>query len=81
MNDIVKVNKLKKWQEDQGYTNKSFGKLTGIDPSIISRYHTGERMFTVDNMYKVIEFTGLSFFAIRNRVLVPRDQQRNKSTN
>ena len=49
----VFAKRLKEMRESKGLTRKELGKASGVDPSLISRYESGERSPTADNLLKI----------------------------
>ena len=49
----VFAKRLKEMRESKGLTRKELGKASGVDPSLISRYESGERAPTADNLLKI----------------------------
>jgi len=58
MNEFAK--RLKFIRKQLGITRKELGKITGIDPSLISRYERGERTPTIDNLSIIAKALNIS---------------------
>ena len=74
------INNIRKLRKEQGLTLKRLSELTGLAPSIISRYENEERNPKIENWQKLADFFGVSVEYLQGKTLINERPDKEEAT-
>ena len=74
------INNIRKLRKERGLTLKRLSELTGLAPSLISRYENGDRHPKIENWQKLADFFGVSVEYLQGKTFINKRPDREKTT-
>ena len=73
-------NKIKKLRKERGLTLKRLSELTGLAPSLISRYENGDRHPKIENWQKLADYFGVSVEYLQGKTFINKRLDKEETT-
>ena len=74
------INNIRKLRKERGLTLKRLSELTGLAPSLISRYENGDRHPKIENWKKLADFFGVSVEYLQSKTFINKRPNKEETT-
>lgn len=74
------INNIRKLRKEQGLTLKRLSELTGLAPSLISRYENGDRHPKIENWQKLADYFGVSVEHLQGKTFINKRPDKEETT-
>lgn len=74
------INNIRKLRKERGLTLKRLSELTGLAPSLISKYENGDRHPKIENWQKLADYFGVSVEYLQGKTFINKRPGKEETT-